>query len=142
MARAAGRRDGRRRLVLRDGDAGRGRRQRAPRADVRRRRAAREHGAARAGPRSRVRVPVCWSAAADQGCNRLTGASGGHPVTGKGENLTKRIRMLFRFVLIALLLFPATSLAQQSSAIAGTVRDTSGALMPGVTVEASSPALI
>ena len=50
--------------------------------------------------------------------------------------------MLFRFVLIALLLFPAPSLAQQSSAIAGTVRDTSGALMPGVTVEASSPALI
>src|SRR5437763_1002840 len=30
----------------------------------------------------------------------------------------------------------------QASAIAGVVRDTSGAVMPGVTVEASSPALI
>jgi hypothetical protein len=32
--------------------------------------------------------------------------------------------------------------AQQSSGIAGVVRDTSGAVLPGVTVEASSPALI
>jgi len=37
--------------------------------------------------------------------------------------------------------FPGFVLAQ-SSAIAGVVRDTSGAVMPGVTVEASSPALI
>jgi hypothetical protein len=37
-------------------------------------------------------------------------------------------------------LFPAASLAQ--SAIAGVVRDTSGAVLPGVTVEAASPALI
>ena len=32
--------------------------------------------------------------------------------------------------------------AQQASGIAGAVRDTSGAVLPGVTVEASSPALI
>src|SRR5205085_1175457 len=32
--------------------------------------------------------------------------------------------------------------AQAAGAIAGVVRDTSGAVMPGVTVEASSPALI
>jgi hypothetical protein len=32
--------------------------------------------------------------------------------------------------------------AQQASGIAGIVRDTSGAVLPGVTVEASSPALI
>jgi hypothetical protein len=32
--------------------------------------------------------------------------------------------------------------AQQASGIAGLVRDSSGAVMPGVTVEASSPALI
>jgi hypothetical protein len=38
------------------------------------------------------------------------------------------------------LLVPAAGFAQ--SAIAGTVRDASGAVMPGVTVEASSPALI
>ncbi len=35
-----------------------------------------------------------------------------------------------------------TAFAQQASGIAGTVRDTSGALLPGVTVEAASPALI
>src|SRR5438874_13554346 len=41
--------------------------------------------------------------------------------------------------LVALLL-PAAASAQ--SAIAGLVKDTSGAVMPGVSVEASSPALI
>jgi len=37
--------------------------------------------------------------------------------------------------------FPATAFAQ-TSGIAGVVKDTSGAVMPGVTVEATSPALI
>src|SRR5713226_3685574 len=41
----------------------------------------------------------------------------------------------------ALLLSPAAS-AQQASGIAGVVKDTSGAVLPGVTVEAASPALI
>lgn len=41
---------------------------------------------------------------------------------------------------LAVLLTPAAALAQ--GAIAGTVKDTTGAVMPGVTVEASSPALI
>ena len=46
-------------------------------------------------------------------------------------------------VFIALLLLPATGgHAQTGSSIAGLVKDTSGAVMPGVTVEASSPALI
>jgi hypothetical protein len=36
----------------------------------------------------------------------------------------------------------ATAFAQASGSIAGVVRDTSGAVLPGVTVEASSPALI
>ena len=40
----------------------------------------------------------------------------------------------------ALLLLPSVVLAQAS--ITGSVKDTSGALLPGVTVEASSPALI
>src|SRR5258705_11136318 len=46
-------------------------------------------------------------------------------------------------ILYALLLSPAAS-AQQGTAsgIAGVVKDTSGAVLPGVTVEASSPALI
>jgi len=37
---------------------------------------------------------------------------------------------------------PATAAAQSGSAIAGIVRDASGAVIPGVTVEATSPALI
>jgi hypothetical protein len=37
---------------------------------------------------------------------------------------------------------PAVVWAQAASGIAGVVKDTSGAVMPGVTVEASSPALI
>jgi hypothetical protein len=40
-------------------------------------------------------------------------------------------------------LFPATTAAQGTSGIiAGTVRDSTGAVLPGVTVDASSPALI
>ena len=44
------------------------------------------------------------------------------------------------FVLFASLAVPAAALAQ--SAIAGVVKDSTGAVLPGVTVEASSPALI
>ena len=39
-------------------------------------------------------------------------------------------------------LWPIAASAQQTSGIAGVVKDTSGAVLPGVTVEASSPALI
>ena len=42
----------------------------------------------------------------------------------------------------ALLLVPQLSGAQPTGGIAGTVKDTSGAVLPGVTVEAASPALI
>ena len=44
-------------------------------------------------------------------------------------------------VLALALLMPAAALAQVGS-IAGTVRDTQGGVLPGVTVEASSPKLI
>jgi hypothetical protein len=44
------------------------------------------------------------------------------------------------FAVACLVLVPATAFAQAS--IAGVVRDTSGAVLPGVTVEAASPALI
>ena len=44
------------------------------------------------------------------------------------------------FVVVSLLVCPAAAHAQAS--IAGVVRDTSGGVLPGVTVEASSPALI
>ncbi|MBW8862543.1 MAG: carboxypeptidase regulatory-like domain-containing protein, partial [Acidobacteria bacterium] len=42
----------------------------------------------------------------------------------------------------ALLIMLPVIASAQTSAIAGTVKDTSGAVLPGVTVEASSPALI
>ena len=47
---------------------------------------------------------------------------------------------LMAFALMAFVLLPAATYAQGS--IAGSVRDSSGAVLPGVTVEASSPALI
>ena len=50
-----------------------------------------------------------------------------------------RVALLFG-VALACLSLPATVRAQ--SAIAGTVKDTSGAILPGVTVEAASPVLI
>ena len=43
-------------------------------------------------------------------------------------------------VLSVLLLFPAAALAQ--AAITGVVKDTSGGVLPGVTVEVASPVLI
>src|SRR5262245_9533927 len=43
-------------------------------------------------------------------------------------------------VVVSLVVFPSTVFAQAS--IVGTARDASGAVLPGVTVEASSPALI
>ena len=47
-----------------------------------------------------------------------------------------------RLWLVALVMFLAGRPALAQSAIAGVVRDSSGAVLPGVTVEASSPALI
>ena len=44
--------------------------------------------------------------------------------------------------LAAVVLAAATARAQGTASIAGVARDTSGAVLPGVTVEASSPALI
>jgi len=44
--------------------------------------------------------------------------------------------------LVCVLFIPSLAAAQQTSAIAGVVRDSSGAVLPGVTVEAASPALI
>src|SRR5262245_46835832 len=43
---------------------------------------------------------------------------------------------------LCVVLLPALAAAQSGSAIGGQVKDSSGAVMPGVTVEASSPALI
>jgi hypothetical protein len=55
--------------------------------------------------------------------------------------MVRRLRSIF---VAGLILFPIQSYAQSGStgAIAGTARDTTGAVLPGVTVEAASPALI
>ena len=45
-------------------------------------------------------------------------------------------------VLAAVTTVPALAFAQANGTVAGTVRDASGAVLPGVTIEASSPALI
>src|SRR2546428_13234138 len=52
------------------------------------------------------------------------------------------IRGISLVVVASALLLPVVARAQQASGIAGVVKDTSGAVMPGVTVEAASPALI
>src|ERR1700674_1577340 len=43
---------------------------------------------------------------------------------------------------VLILIVPSLAAAQTNGGIAGTVKDASGAILPGVTVEASSPALI
>src|SRR5712672_2265428 len=45
-------------------------------------------------------------------------------------------------VLALLFVLPGNAAAQDNGSIAGVARDTTGAVLPGVTVEASSPALI
>src|SRR3979409_2495677 len=65
-------------------------------------------------------------------------------VTGGGSmERTNVVGVGLSVVMYVLLLSPAAS-AQQATAsgIAGVVKDTSGAVLPGVTVEAASPALI
>src|SRR5687767_316587 len=49
---------------------------------------------------------------------------------------------LQRIVLVAACLVAAPASAWAQSSLAGTVRDSSGAVLPGVTVEAASPVLI
>src|SRR5262245_13514682 len=74
---------------------------------------------------------------------RLTGirSSAVRPVANtfvRGGVMSRRLPRLVLFVVVTL--FPAMLYAQAS--ITGTVKDNSGAVLPGVTVEASSPALI
>jgi hypothetical protein len=51
-------------------------------------------------------------------------------------------RVIKRSSLVLLALFLLPSLAYAQAAITGVVKDTSGAVLPGVTVEAASPVLI
>src|SRR3982751_3894422 len=52
------------------------------------------------------------------------------------------MRVIRSIVLLVVFLVLAPALAHAQASIAGTVHDSSGAALPGVTVEASSPALI
>jgi hypothetical protein len=71
------------------------------------------------------------------------------PVTGasltaheEGLVMARRKTQTLALVAVVALLVPAGVSAQQAGAIAGVVRDTTGGVLPGVAVEASSPALI
>ena len=46
------------------------------------------------------------------------------------------------WALVCALAVPPTAMAQQSASISGVVTDATGAVLPGVTIEASSPVLI
>jgi hypothetical protein len=48
----------------------------------------------------------------------------------------------YTLIVAALLIIPMGAEAQNLASIAGVVRDASGAVLPGVTVEAASPALV
>src|SRR5438105_6619743 len=67
-----------------------------------------------------------------------------HPATLRGEEPMVRHRIAgMSLVVVTWVLLAASAWAQQApGGIAGVVRDTSGAVLPGVTVEAASPALI
>jgi hypothetical protein len=56
-----------------------------------------------------------------------------------GRHRMSRVRSA---VPVFVLVFPALTFAQDTSGIAGVVKDASGAVLPGVSVEAASPALI
>ena len=76
--------------------------------------------------------------------NNATGARGQHITTmvGEGEAVMQGTQSLRAGLFVAFLVFlPVASFAQNGT-IAGVVKDTSGAVLPGVSVEASSPALI
>src|SRR3990167_2553567 len=58
----------------------------------------------------------------------------------RGGRMRRVLVLMVSFFVLAVVLMPGTVSAQ--SAIAGVVRDASRAVIPGVTVEAASPALI
>src|SRR5439155_7691078 len=63
-------------------------------------------------------------------------------VNGGGSMKPRRVAVPVMLVCLSFLPVAAWAQTAASGAIAGAVRDTSGAVMPGVTVEASSAALI
>src|SRR4051794_29693855 len=75
-------------------------------------------------------------------CQQTLLLSRGHPNNQSAvrRNTTLTFTTRSALALVALLLLPTAAFAQ--AAIAGAVRDSSGAVLPGVTVEAASPVLI
>src|SRR5438128_4434045 len=70
-----------------------------------------------------------------------TGAGSRAVILGEDDMAVRNCLRYVGIVVASLVLFPLSA-AAQNTGIAGVVRDTSGAVLPGVTVEASSPALI
>src|SRR5215471_10494232 len=58
------------------------------------------------------------------------------------RRVMRRVVLLTALSCAAACLIPVVTFAQERAAIAGVVKDGTGAVLPGVTVEASSPALI
>jgi hypothetical protein len=57
-------------------------------------------------------------------------------------SLARPTTLVIAVVVTTLILLGAASVSAQDAGIAGVVRETSGAVLPGVTVTATSPALI
>jgi hypothetical protein len=60
----------------------------------------------------------------------------------RDRRLSRDLRFVVALLVTGFVSVPAAAFAQTNSAIAGVVRDSSGGVLPGVSVEASSPALI
>src|SRR5262245_33925890 len=63
-------------------------------------------------------------------------------VNDRRSLMASKPRACLIVVVLSLLFISAAAFAQQTSGIAGVVKDISGGVLPGVTVEAASPALI
>src|ERR1700687_32110 len=77
------------------------------------------------------------------GCVRWWSARGRESVSEQWEGVMRRVVLCAAVVCaLASLLVPAAADAQKRASIIGVVQDSSSAVLPGVTVEAASPALI
>src|SRR5438105_1229266 len=82
-----------------------------------------------------------WTLAMAQNMLRSSESTSMQNVSGREQAMHRKQRVMFIVLLVGLLL-PVVARAQGGSGIAGIVRDTTGAVLPGVTVEVASPALI
>ena len=74
--------------------------------------------------------------------NRLACSRSGVSETSRSSDTPHPFRRIAPMLMATVLFLPSAGWAQQSSGIAGSVTDDTGGLLPGVTVEVSSPALI